>query len=83
MKTLKQCINAGMIKMSNINVKTADLQVKKLRNIINNSPTKTTEIKLDTLVELLLCMERLSILERHILNLVSDAYDLPKEEKSN
>jgi hypothetical protein len=57
------------------NVEIADEIVETLRGIIAESTTEAVPIKVETLLDALGCLERLAILERHLVNLVSSSYE--------
>lgn len=60
------------------NTKIADATVVMMRHFItgNSAETlKTVSIPVENALEILSCLERLSILERHLSNLVSTAYE--------
>ena len=54
----------------------ADTMVKRFRQVIVDADTnKEFKVTMEDLVDVLACLERLSILERHLTNLVSTAYE--------
>jgi hypothetical protein len=67
------------------NARVADDIVQRVRAYIVNapvtSPSEPVGIILKDLIQILDCLERLAILERHIYNLASDAYEMPEPRK--
>lgn len=70
------------------NVKVADEAVNRVRSVIINapvtSPSEPVGIIIKDLVMVLDCLERLAVIERHLYNLTSRAYDYaePKGSKN-
>ena len=60
--------------MSNLEV--VDNNIKRLRSILDvYAKTKAVKLTTDDLLNFLSCMERLSVIEKHLINLVSAAYE--------
>jgi len=58
------------------NVQIADNQVERLRTLlIKADKDKEINITINDLLDTLTCLERLSVIERHLYNLVSEAYE--------
>jgi hypothetical protein len=59
----------------NDNVEVADKLVKRIRHIlVQTEGKKIIPIKTEELIDYLQSMERLAVLERHLVNLCSDGY---------
>lgn len=65
------------------NIEVVSIRINNIRSVIEVAEKeKQFIVSMDELLNILACLERLFIIEKHLINLVSTAYDeeLPEEE---